>query len=628
MNIRHLVAAGAVVGCGLLACLVSAQTSVVDDAALRNGGAAAGEWLSVGLNLAETRYSPLKQITTENVDRLGLAWSYELGSSGGGQLDTPLVSNGTIYGITTWSIVFAVDARTGKERWRWDPQVNQAAVRPKVCCGVVNKGLALYKNMVIAPIIDGRLEALDADTGKVLWESRVAFPQDDYTLTIAPRIAKGKVIVGASGGEYAVRGFFDAYDAMTGRRVWRFYTVPGDPKKPFENAALKKAAPTWSGKWWEQGGGATVWDAVAYDPDLDLVYVGTGNGAPWPEPVRSVGDQPGEKKDNLYVCSILAVRSDTGELVWHFQPTPGDSWDYDSVQQLTLANLVINGKPRKVIMQASKNGFFYVLDRVTGVFISGQPYARVNWAKGLDRVTGRPIVNPEAEYGREPIELFPNATGAHASSTMSFNPTTGLVYFTATIDGGSSYALNPDFVFQPGRHNEGLARGTAATRPRPESVGPPAVDGHREVLLAWNPVTQTERWRAPVGGARFGGTLTTAGNLVFQVVPDGRLIAYNAENGKKLLEIQSDVNGGMGPPMTYLIDGKQYIAFMGGAGFVPPTNPPTGRRGAPPPPTTTAASANEVPPSPRLFTYVLDGKKSPTQASPSVPGNGSVDPHR
>src|SRR2546421_9189873 len=277
MNVRRFAVIGGI-ACGLLACLASAQTPVVDDAALRHAGAAGAEWLTNGLDLAETRYSPLKHITTANVDRLRLGWTYELASSGGGQLATPLVWKGTIYGITNWSVVFAVDARTGKERWRWDPEVNQAAVRPKVCCGVVNRGVALYKNLIIAPVIDGRLDALDVETGKVVWETRVAFPQDDYTLTMAPRIAKGKVIIGVSGSEYPVRGFFAAYDANTGQLAWRFYTIPGDPSKPFENPALKKAAETWSGQCWKLGGGGTGWGGMGVGPEADLLYVGTGNG--------------------------------------------------------------------------------------------------------------------------------------------------------------------------------------------------------------------------------------------------------------------------------------------------------------------------------------------------------------
>src|SRR2546421_4609436 len=285
MNVRRFAVIGGI-ACGLLACLASAQTPVVDDAALRHAGAAGAEWLTNGLDLAETRYSPLKHITTANVDRLRLGWTYELASSGGGQLATPLVWKGTIYGITNWSVVFAVDARTGKERWRWDPEVNQTAVRPKVCCGVVNRGMAIYNGLVIAPAIDGRLLALDADTGKVRWEARVGYPQDHYTVTMAPRIAKGKVIIGASGGDRPTRGFFAAYDAATGRAAWKFYTVPGDPSKPFENAAMKKAAETWEGEWWKSGGGGAVWDGMAYDADAGLIYVGTGNAEPWPDELR------------------------------------------------------------------------------------------------------------------------------------------------------------------------------------------------------------------------------------------------------------------------------------------------------------------------------------------------------
>ncbi|PYS32573.1 MAG: PQQ-dependent dehydrogenase, methanol/ethanol family, partial [Acidobacteria bacterium] len=310
------------------------QTRRVDDLTLRNAGKAGEEWLTYGLTPGETRYSPLKQIDTSNVSRLGLAWLHDIGPGGGNQEATPLFWNGNLYGITNWSVVFAVDARTGKEKWRWDPEVNQLAVRPKICCGIVNRGIAVYQGKIIAPVIDGRLEALDAETGKPVWEARVAFPQDNYTITMAPRIAKGKVIIGVSGAEFPVRGFFAAYDANTGQFAWRFYTIPGDPSKPFENPALKKAAETWSGDWWKMGGGGTVWDGMAYDPEADLIYVGTGNGGPWPEELRQ-----SKGKDNLFVASILAVKPETGELKWYYQPVPGDSWDYDSVQGFILADL-------------------------------------------------------------------------------------------------------------------------------------------------------------------------------------------------------------------------------------------------------------------------------------------------
>jgi quinohemoprotein ethanol dehydrogenase len=596
-----------VIGLILASSVVGAQQFTrVDDAALRNAGKSGAEWLAYGLTPGEARYSPLKQIDASNVTRLGLAWSYEAGSGGGPQEATPLLWNGTIYGITNWSIVFAVDARTGSERWRWDPQVDQAAVRPKVCCGIVNRGLAIYQGKVIVPVIDGRLTALDAQTGKPAWEARVSSYQDNYTLTMAPRIAKGKVIIGVAGGEFPTRGYFAAYDANTGRFAWRFYTVPGDPSKPFENPAMKKAAETWDGDWWKFGGGGSVWDGIAYDPDADLVYVGTGNGGPWPEQLRnekrkrdSAQPQESKGKDNLYVCSIVAVKPDTGELKWYYQNTPGDSWDYDSVQGFVLADVMINGRQRKVIMQANKNGFYYVLDRITGAFISAQPFAQVNWAKGIDPETGRPIINPEAHYdhNNDSVTIFPSNGGAHNWAPMSYSLVTGLVYIPTSPNSSRTFLVEPNFTFQEGRMNTGVPRGGrgASANPRvPPSIGPagPAAgEGQRGgVLLAWDPVNQRERWRAPGGGGAGGGTVTTAGNLVFQTVNDGRLLAYSADKGEKLLELQTGLPGGMGPPITYVVDGKQYVALMGGTGQA------GGGRGGDP---------GAVPVRPKLLAYVL-----------------------
>jgi quinohemoprotein ethanol dehydrogenase len=549
------------------------------------------DWLTYGFTPAETRFSPLDQLNAGNIHRLGLAWSHDLKSGGGGQEATPLVWNGVIYGITNWSVVFAVDARTGKELWRWDPDVNQTAVRPAICCGVVNRGIAIYQGMIIAPVIDGRLEALDAATGKPVWESRVAYSQDEYSITIAPRIANGKVIVGVSGGDHPKRCFFDAYDARTGRRLWRFYTVPGDPSKPFENSALRKASETWASEAWKLGGGGSVWDGLAYDPETDLLYVGTGNAEPYPEEFRGA-----KGMDALYSCSILAVKASTGELKWHYQVVPDDMWDYDSVQQLMLANFTINGRQRKVIMQASKDGFFYVLDRVTGEFISAQPYTKVNWAQGVDSKTGRPVVNQEAHYGRDPITIFPWGAGGHNWSPMSFNPATGLVYISANTAGGSAFASQEKFELKTDRTtNNGLLHPIPAPRPNnipvigPEPLPGPGGGG---ALIAWDPVAQTFRWRMPGGGGIGGGTLSTAGNLVFQVINDGRLLAYSADKGEKLLEVQTGLRSGMGPPITYRVDGKQYVALMGGIGRV------IGNAG----PTNTATTIG-----PKLLVYELDG---------------------
>ena len=580
-----------VVGCAGL--MHAQQPPVVDSTVLKNAGtpndSLPGSWVTYGKSQSEQRYSPLKQIDTSNVKRLGLAWSYVVGPGGGNQEGTPLVWNNTIYGITSWSMVYALDGRTGKQIWRWDPQVNQSAVRA-VTNLIVNRGIALYNGMILAPSIDGRLFALNALTGKPVWETRVAYGQDGYYLTMAPRIAGGKVIVGVSGGDKGeTRGYFDAYDAATGQRSWRFYTVPGDPLQPYENEALRAAAKTWGGDFYKKGGGGAIWDAFAYDSDANLVYVGTGNAEPWTQKFRGA-----QNVDNLYTCSILAVDLTTGQLKWYFQTVPNDNWDFDSVQQLMLLDLTIEGRPRKVLTQAAKNGFFYAIDRVTGQFVSGAPFVKVNWARGLDD-SGRPMVNPEAYYDLDPVAVYPTGGGAHNWAPMSFNPNTGLVYIPASYQ---SYTYQAAEEYKPGSNGD-VRTNAPARQIKAPAIGPSAPDGVRGGLQAWDPVKHRLVWRADGGGGIGGGTVTTGGNLVFHVINDGRFLAYSADKGERLLEIQTGRTG-MAPPITYEIDGKQYVAFMGGGGR----------------PANAAPTDTSVGSTPLLFVFALDGKAPPPAAAP------------
>ncbi len=569
------------------------QTERLDDAALRNAWRN-GQWASYGNDPGEWRYSPLGQIDASNVNRLGLAWTYVAGEGGGSQEATPLVWNGVLFSITNWSIVFAVDARTGRELWRFDPGVDRTFAAPGanrgICCGVVNRGIALHDGKVLAPVIDGRMVALDVTSGALLWSTRL-LPEDStgYSITMAPRVAKGRVIVGVAGGEFTPhRGFFSAFDVNDGRELWRFYTVPGDPSKPFENPALEAAAKTWTGEWWTYGGGGSLWDGLSYDPDANLIYVGTGNGVPWPQILRG-----SEGYDNLYVSSILAVNPDTGRLVWHYQAVPGDSWDIDNVQQLILADIRIDGRERKVLMQASKGGFFYVLDRITGEFISATPFAPLNWASGHDPLTGRPRINREAHYTTtQPAVISPSSGGAANWAAKAYSPDTGLVYLPVGGFSARTYVAIP-FDLAPGRsiQDNGTPRGgrmppnVTAAPVTPPYIGP-SQDLRGGYLVAFDPVTRTERWRVQGGGGSGGGVLATASNLVFQVVPDGRLRVLVAGDGTVLREVPTGQRG-MGPPITYQLDGRQHISFMGGTGQ-------GGRGGAALPPT--------------VYTFVLDGK--------------------
>ena len=540
-----------VLSAGGLAPRDAAGQQGVDEAAIREGGP--GEWLTYGRDYAETHYSPLAGIDASNVHRLGVAWSWDLPKTGARLEATPLVSEGVLYATGPLSLVFALDARTGQEKWHWDPGIpDEEQGGPSVCCGDVNRGVALYGDKVYAGLLDGRLVALDRETGAVRWTVQTTPTGTDYSVTGAPRVVGGKVIIGNSGAEYGVRGYVGAYDAETGDQVWRTYTVPGDPSLGFESEAMSAAAETWTGEWWIVGGGGTVWDGMAYDPELDLLYVGTGNGAPWNRDNRSPGGG-----DNLFLASILALNPEDGELVWYYQTTPGDDWDYTATQPIMLLDLEIGGRERQVLVQAPKNGFFYVLDRRTGELISAEAFADdLTWASGIDMETGRPIETPEARYGLtgRGVWLAPSPSGAHNWRPMSWNPSTGLVYLPAQ-NNNSYYEKLEDFRYTPREWNTGTARGPGVTRPpRPELTGP------RTVLLAWDPVENREIWRKE-GVGRNGGTLSTAGNLVFRGSGD-RLIAHDAQTGEQLWEAR--VGDGTATPVTYELDGRQYVSILAG----------------------------------------------------------------
>jgi quinohemoprotein ethanol dehydrogenase len=522
----------------------------VDDAALRSPDARNQDWLSYGRDYYEQRFSPLNQINDKNAAQLSLAWQMDTATDRGLEA-TPLVVDGVMYTTGSWSVTYAVDARTGQQLWKYDPEVHRKYDN-LACCDVVNRGAAFYKGKIYVGVLDGRLVALDSKTGKPAWSAVTVDQAQPFTITGAPRIAKGKVIIGNGGAEYGVRGYVSAYDAETGKLAWRFYTVPGDPSKPQENKALEKALPTWKGDaWWKVGGGGTVWDSIVYDPELNLLYVGTGNGSPWNRDIRSPGGG-----DNLYLCSILAINPDNGELVWHYQTTPADTWDYTSVQPMMLADLNWQGRQRKVIMQAPKNGFFYVLDRATGELLAADPYVDVNWATHVDLKTGRPVEVPGAAYRDKGTYIRPGPLGGHNWQAMSFSPTTGLVYIPAQ-DNGRYYEQPDGFTFTPGEYNLGVG----VIGRNVERYDIPS----RGRLLAWDPIARKPRWTAEYGNYWNGGTLVTAGNLVFQGTAAGDFIAYNAATGEKLWSAYAGT-GIVAPPITYSVDGKQYVSVMAGWG--------------------------------------------------------------
>ena len=518
------------------------------------------DWPRHGLDAAETRFSPLKSITPANIDRLGLAWHFRFDRARGVEA-TPIMVDGRLYVSGPWGVVYALDARSGKLLWQHDPQV-PAGKGIHACCDVVNRGVAVDDGVVYVATIDGRLQALDAVSGTLQWSVATFDPAQPYTITGAPRVAADVVVIGNGGAEYGVRGFVSAYDKRSGQLRWRFYTVPGNPAAGDDGAVSDRllrelALPTWSGQWWRLGGGGTVWDSMAWDPELDLLYFGVGNGSPHDRDLRSPGGG-----DNLFLSSIVAVRPRTGQYVWHYQTTPGDSWDYTATQQMILTELEFGGKPRKVLMQAPKNGFFYVLDRASGELLAADNYVPTNWASHVDLASGRPVENPAARYpAGAPFMVQPSQLGGHNWQPMAYSPDTGLVYVPAQELAGFMMK-DEHFRAEANRWNTGVV-----TPPMPpeRSVLAQARAGMRGHLLAWDPVARKPRWRVPHPGFWNGGVLASAGGVVWQGVGSEGLVAYDATDGRRLWQSDTwlDILGG---PISYELDGVQYVAAAAGFG--------------------------------------------------------------
>jgi quinohemoprotein ethanol dehydrogenase len=546
--------------------------AAVDTKRIANANKEPQNWMSYGRTYDEQRYSPLAKIDEKNVAQLGLAWYYDQNTLRMIE-GTPIVVDGVMYATSAWSIAFALDAKTGKELWRYDPKVPPEWNR-YACCDVVNRGVAVYEGKVLLATIDGRLIALDAKDGKPIWETLTVDNKNwPYSITGAPRAFNGKVVIGNGGAELGVRGYVSAYDVNTGKLAWRFWTVPGNPADGFENKTVEMAAKTWHGEWWKQGGGGTAWDSIVYDPDFNRVYIGTGNGSPWPLKLRSEG-----KGDNLFLASIVAVDADTGEYQWHYQLVPGENWDFTATMPMMLADLKIGGKKRKVIMQAPKNGFFYVIDRTDGKIVSAEKFVPNNWASHIDLATGRPVLLPNANYDDEPRMLSPNNVGAHNWYPMSYSPKTGLVYFPV-LQNYTSFEITPNYKPEKFKMSWGAAAPPSQKNAKIRAeIASKTPDGW---LTAWDPVKQKEAWRVPYGGGNNGGTLATAGNLVVEGTRNQTLAIYRATDGHKLWEapVQTIPIAG---PITYSVDGEQYIAVNAGAaaGFGALRQKATDRSGA------------------------------------------------
>ena len=563
-------------GLSIAGCEKSPLSNEADRSKMIEQRAASENWVTTGGGFDETHFSPLNLINAENVTELGLAWSFETGTTRGLEA-TPVVVEGIIYTSGSVGQVYALNAETGEKIWIFDPEVSGDAMA-NACCDTVNRGVAVWDGIVYVTALDGRMFALDAKTGKEVWQADTIIDHKKlYTSTGAPRVAGGVIVIGNAGADFDARGYISAYDLKSGKLKWRFFTVPGAPNKPYEHPELKTAAKTWDpDSQWQVGGGGTVWDSMTYDPELNLLYVGTGNAAVYPESLRSP-----KGGDNLYLASILAINPDTGRLAWHYQTTPGESWDYTATQNMILADITLNGKARQVLMQAPKNGYFYILDRKTGELLSAEPYVPVNWSTGVDKKSGRPVMSENANYFKEPKVIWPAAKGGHGWRPMAFSPRTGLVYIPVYEDAELMTNLYPDgYIYQPGLPNGAmlplplaepvidfyapiLPYSTEKLKAIVKAAKPPK---RRALLRAWDPIKQTTAWEVEESFFRNGGgVLATAGGLVFQSKASGELAIYDDKTGK-LLHVINTGAGMMAAPSTFTINGEQYVVVMAGLG--------------------------------------------------------------
>ena len=569
-----------------------------------------GSWMSAGRTYDEQRYSPLTKITKDNIQGLGLAWYGDVDTQNG-QESTPVVVDGVMYITTAWSIVYAYNAKTGEQMWRYDPKVDRSNIGGIACCDVVNRGVAVYKGKVYLGALDARLIALDAKTGKEAWSVQTSEDfKKPYTITQVPRVYKNLVVVGNAGAEYSVRGYESAYDVDTGKLKWRFYNVPFKTDDLTGQPALQKALKTWNADPSTYGGGATAWDTIVYDPKTNLLFFGTGNGLSWSQSIR---DPKGG--DNLFVSSIVALDADTGKYVWHFQETPGDEWDYDNTNPLMVADLNIKGKKVHALMQAPKTGFFYVWDAKTGKLISAEKYAPANWATKIDLKTGRPVENPAARYSTTKAAIVqPAPLGAHNWHPMSYSPRTGLVYIPVTESSTGFQSADPEKfkVTNPRAYNTGTLSASPQITELYNQPGAPERGNIRSYLEAYDPVNQKIVWKVPNRVYGASGTMVTASDIVFSGNHDGEFAAYDARTGRMLWRTNTQSRT-VAAPSTYTIDGEQYVAILVGARGLPD--------GAV---RTVKDSANNS----RILVYKLGGKaKLPTTAvTPPGPATASAAP--